>query len=688
MTTNNKPNRLAKEKSPYLLQHAYNPVDWYPWGEEAFEKAKIENKPVFVSIGYSTCHWCHVMERESFEDEEVAKLLNERFVSIKVDREERPDIDSIYMNICQLMTGHGGWPLNVFITPDQKPFYAGTYFPPESKYGVPGFKEVITQLYDQYQNNRDKIDTIAAEATEALRLSAERSGAELLSADVLHKTYQELSNRFNSIYGGFGDAPKFPMPHTLIFLLKYYKWTDAEIALKMVERTLNAMADGGIYDHVGFGFARYSVDEQWLVPHFEKMLYDNALLLYAYAETYQVTNDSRYKEIVEQIVTFVDREMTDQQGAFYSAIDADSEGVEGKYYVWSKQEIIDLLGEKNGEFYSRIYDITSNGNFEGENIPNLLQSNMAKTFSEAGLSTEDGKQKLEELRKVLLEKRTQRVYPHLDDKILTAWNALMIAGLAKAGQALQNEAYFEKAEKALQFIEKQLVVDGELLARYRDGEAKYLAYLDDWAFLLWSYLEMYEGTANMEYLSKAVETARKLRSFFWDEQDGGFFFTRADSESLIVREKQAYDGAIPSGNSVAAVNLLRLGHFTGDTEWLDMADEILKVFKPDIQAYGSGHTFLLQSLLLKEFPMKEVVIVGEARQRLELFEELRSKYTPELAVVTSASDEGLHTIYERGYRPLADRSLTVYICENFACKQPLTSKHEVLSELKINENES
>ncbi|PLR78416.1 hypothetical protein CU633_05405 [Bacillus sp. V3-13] len=681
-------NRLIAEKSPYLLQHAHNPVDWYPWGEEAFEKAKRENKPVFVSIGYSTCHWCHVMERESFEDEEVAKLLNERFVSIKVDREERPDIDSIYMNICQLMTGHGGWPLNVFITPDQKPFYAGTYFPPESKYGVPGFKEVVTQLYDQYQNKRDKIDTIAEEAAEALRQSAERSGAELPSEDVLHKTYQQLSNRFNSIYGGFGDAPKFPMPHTLMFLLKYYKWTDAEIALKMVERTLNAMADGGIYDHIGFGFARYSVDEQWLVPHFEKMLYDNALLLYTYAEAYQITGESRYKEIVEQIVTFVDREMTDEKGAFYSAIDADSEGAEGKYYVWSKKEIIDLLGEKDGEFYSRIYDITPKGNFEGENIPNLLQDNMAKTFSEAGLTMEEGKQKLEELRKVLHQKRTERVYPHLDDKILTAWNALMIAGLAKAGQALQNKAYIEKAEKALQFIEEQLVVDGQLLARYRDGEAKYPAYLDDWAFLLWSYLEMYQGTANMTYLNKAVDAAGKMRPMFWDEQAGGFFFTRADSESLIVREKQGYDGAIPSGNSVAAANLLRLGHFTGDTKWLDMADEILKVFKPDIEAYGSGHTFLLQCLLLKEYPMKEVVIVGEAEPRLDLVAELRSKYAPELAVVTSTSDEGLETIYERGYRPLADRSLTVYICENFACKQPLTSKDEVLSVLKLDGNPS
>lgn len=625
------------------------------------------------------------MERESFEDEEVAKLLNERFVSIKVDREERPDIDSIYMNICQLMNGHGGWPLSVFMTPDQKPFFAGTYYPKESRYGVPGFKDVITQLYDQYMKNRRHIEKIASDAAEALKQSARESSAELPSVDVLHKTYQQLAGSFNSVYGGFGDAPKFPIPHHLMFLLKYYKWTGTEMALKMVEKTLVSMANGGIYDHIGFGFARYSVDAMWLVPHFEKMLYDNALLLYTYSEAYQVTKNSKYKEIAEQIIEFITREMTNEEGAFFSAIDADSEGEEGKYYVWSKEEILDVLGEKDGEFYCRVYDITSGGNFEGKNIPNLIHTNMVKTFAEAGLKLEEGKAKLEESRQKLFEKRQERVYPHLDDKILTSWNALMIAGLAKAGQAFQNQDYVEKAEKALRFIEEKLMVNGELIARYRDGESKYSAYLDDWAFLLWAYLELYEATFSMEYLDKVQNTAEKMKKLFWDEQDGGFYFTRSDGEALIVREKQVYDGALPSGNSVAAVNFLRLGHFTGETKWFDVVDEIHRFFIDDVESYGPGHTFLLQSLLLKEFPMSEVVIVGTPEKRSELAGIIQKAYTPELAPVTSKNQEDLVKIYQRGYTA-TDSDLTVYICENFTCQKPLNDLEDVLKELKITSN--
>jgi uncharacterized protein len=622
------------------------------------------------------------MERESFEDEEVARLLNERFVSIKVDREERPDIDSIYMNICQMMNGHGGWPLSVFMTPDQKPFYAGTYFPKESRYGVPGFKEVVTQLYDQYMKNRDQIEKIASDAAEALQQSARESSAELPSADVLHKTYQQLSGSFNSVYGGFGDAPKFPIPHHLMFLLKYYKWTGTEMALKMVEKTLVSMANGGIYDHIGFGFARYSVDAMWLVPHFEKMLYDNALLLYTYSEAYQVTKNDKFKEISEQIIKFITREMTNEEGAFFSAIDADSEGEEGKYYVWTKDEILDVLGEKDGEIFCKVYDITADGNFEGKNIPNIIHSNIEKIFAEAGMKQEEGKVKLEKLRQKLFEKRQERVYPHLDDKILTSWNALMIAGLAKAGQAFQNKDYVKKAEKALRFIEEKLMVNGELMARYRDGESKFNAYLDDWAFLLWAYLELYEATFSMEYLDKAINTAEKMKQLFWDEQDGGFYFTRSDGEALIVREKQVYDGAIPSGNSVAAVSFLRLGHFTGETKWFDVVDEIHRFFKHDVESYGPGHTFLLQSLLLKEFPMREVVIVGTSEKRRELAGIIQKAFTPELTPVTSHKQEDLVKIYERGYAA-TDSDLTVYICENFTCQKPKNELGDVLKELKI-----
>lgn len=584
-------NRLIHEKSPYLLQHAYNPVNWYPWGEEAFAKAKRENKPVFVSIGYSTCHWCHVMERESFEDKETAELLNEKFVSIKVDREERPDIDSIYMNICQMMTGHGGWPLSVFLTSEQKPFYAGTYFPNVTRYGMPSFKEVITQLSNQYADKRDEIENIAEDAKNALQQMARRQGDKLPGKAVLHNAYKQLSKSFSARYGGFGEAPKFPIPHYLMFLLKYYKWTDADLALKMVEKTLDSIADGGIYDHIGFGLARYSTDEKWLVPHFEKMLYDNALLLYVYSEVYQVTKKERYQKIAEQIITFIDREMTDSAGGFYSAIDADSEGVEGKYYVWTKEEVLEVLGKEDGELFCQVFDITEGGNFEGNNIPNLIDTKKLAAFSDAKLSDTEGEARLEKCRKALLDKRTERIYPHLDDKILTSWNAFMIAALAKAGKVFKHQVYIEKAERALAFIEVKLIVDGQLYARYRDGEAKYPAYLDDWAFLLWAYIELYEASFSYRYLQKAEDAAKKMQEVFWDEEDGGFFFISKEGEELLVREKQIYDGAIPSGNSVAAYCLQRLGHLTGETKWLELTEQLWKLFKKEVDSYGTGHTF-------------------------------------------------------------------------------------------------
>lgn len=673
-------NRLIHEKSPYLLQHAYNPVDWYPWGEEAFAKAARENKPVFVSIGYSTCHWCHVMEMESFEDKEMAKILNERFISIKVDREERPDIDSIYMNVCQMMTGHGGWPLSVFLTPEQKPFYAGTYFPKVPRYGMPSFKEVITQLSNQYADKRDQIENIAEDAKNALQQMARRQGDKLPGRDVLHNTYKQLSKSFDAKYGGFSEAPKFPIPHYLMFLLKYYKWTDADLALKMAEKTLNAMADGGIYDHIGFGFARYSTDEKWLVPHFEKMLYDNALLLYVYTEAYQVTKREQYQKIAEQIIAFIDREMTDRDGGFYSAIDADSEGVEGKYYVWTKEEVLEVLGKEDGELFCRVFDITEEGNFEGNNIPNLIDTEKLTAFSEAKLSEAEGDARLNECRKLLLQKRTERIYPHLDDKILTSWNAFMIAALAKAGKIFENQSYVEKAERALSFIEEKLMDGGNLYARYRDGEAKYPAYLDDWAFLLWAYIELYEASYSYHYLQKAVDAAKTMRELFWDEEDDGFFFTGTEGEELLVREKQIYDGAIPSGNSVAAYCLQRLGHLTGETKWFELTEQLWKVFKKEVDSYGAGYTFFLQSLLLKEFPVREVIVLGSKRE--DFLRRLQTEYTPELAIVSALDEKDLARIIKRGYKEL-DPNLTIYICENFTCNQPITDSEKALQELKI-----
>ncbi|MBP3041657.1 thioredoxin domain-containing protein [Bacillaceae bacterium Marseille-Q3522] len=674
MAMNKKPNRLITEKSPYLLQHAYNPVEWHPWSEAAFQKAKKENKPVFVSIGYSTCHWCHVMERESFEDEVTAKLLNKHFVSIKVDREERPDIDSIYMNICQMMTGQGGWPLHVFLTPEQKPFYAGTYFPKTDMYGRPGFQTVLNQLSRQYHKNRSNIEEVANHATEALQLIQIKSSESLPQADILHETYNQLAENFQSVYGGFSAAPKFPIPHQLMYLLRYYALTRKETALKMVERTLNAMADGGIYDHIGFGFARYSTDESWLVPHFEKMLYDNALLLYVYTEALQLTKNPRYQKIIDQVVTFVNRELQDESGAFYSAIDADSEGIEGKYYVWTKDEILNVLGNEDGELFCAVYQITEDGNFEDKNIPNLIYSDKKEIFQGRSLSFEEGNTRLEKAREKLLQIRSQRVYPHLDDKILTSWNGLMIAALAKAGQVLKKTEYIEYATKALHFIETNLTEDDKLFARYRDGEAKHPGYLDDYAFLLWAYLELYEATFSYQYLEKAVQLAETMTDAFWDKEGEGFFFTSKASEKLLVREKQFYDGAIPSGNSVAAVQLLRLGHLTGETKWLKLTDQLSKAYQSGLASFGMNFTFFLQSVVLRELGIKELVILGTAREKIR--KKLQDGYAPHLMFVVPESG------FAREYK-IVDETLTVYICEHFSCQRPVTSEEELWNKLQM-----
>ena len=479
MNKQKSPNRLIHSKSPYLLQHAYNPVEWYEWGEEAFQRAKQEDKPVLVSIGYSTCHWCHVMAHESFEDEDVAKILNERFVAIKVDREERPDIDSVYMKACQMMTGQGGWPLNVFVTPEQKPFYAGMYFPKESKYGRPGFKEVLVQLYDQYKENSSKIYEVSNQLIEALQQTSNVNQEESLSKDILHQTYQQLSENIDEEYGGFTDAPKFPTPHMLMFLMRYYKWTNEKQALNMVTKTLDGMADGGIYDHIGFGFARYSTDSMWLVPHFEKMLYDNALLLMAYIEAYQITKNERYKKVSQEIITFIKREMTGKKGGFYSALDADTEGEEGKYYIWDYKEIFNILGPELGKVFVDVYNITPKGNFEGENIPNLINTNLKKVATNHQFTVEKLKEQLEIARKRLFEVRLRRTYPHVDDKILTSWNALMVAAIAKAYQVFDIKDYKQLAEKGVQFLEQYLIVDGRIMVRFREGEVKNKGFIDD-----------------------------------------------------------------------------------------------------------------------------------------------------------------------------------------------------------------
>ncbi|MDO6656936.1 thioredoxin domain-containing protein [Anaerobacillus sp. 1_MG-2023] len=675
-------NKLIHEKSPYLLQHAHNPVDWYPWGEEAFEKAKREDKPVLVSIGYSTCHWCHVMERESFEDEETAKLLNDRFVAIKVDREERPDIDSIYMKVCQGLTGQGGWPLNVFLTSDQKPFYAGTYFPKESRYNIPGFKDAIIQLYQQYKENPDRITGIGDKITASLQERMNAEGGEL-TEEPLHNAFEQMQNSFDTIFGGFGQSPKFPSPHMLMYLLRYYRQYDNDLALTMVTRTLDAMAKGGIYDHVGYGFARYAVDQEWLVPHFEKMLYDNAMLALTYTEAYQVTGEEHYKKVACDVLEYVTRDMTSEQGGFYSAEDADSEGEEGKFYVWTESEVHDILGDKLGSLYCKAYDITSKGNFEGKNIPNLIQTDLSKVAKSFSMTEKDVNKQLEEARKKLYEVREKRIHPYKDDKILTSWNMLMIAAFAKAGRVFAEHTYTQTAEESFRFIEENLVIDGRLMARYRDGEVKFKAYHDDYAYGLWALNELYEATFKSEYLLKAKKLSDEMHDLFWDDSAGGFYLYGHDADELIARPKDVHDGALPSGNSVAVLQLLRLSKLTGEAKYDVWANKMFTAFSGDVSSYSSGHAYFLMSKLYTLSSPKEVVIVGDngdtSKEKIEEF--LQQNFFPELTVISTADPTLLKEAASFAAEFEKTDTTTIYVCENFSCSLPETNVEKVIKEL-------
>ena len=595
---NKKTNRLINEKSPYLLQHAYNPVDWYGWSEEAFEKARTEDKPIFLSIGYSTCHWCHVMAHESFEDEEVANILNNYFICIKVDREERPDIDSVYMSVCQAMTGGGGWPLNLFLTKDKKPFYAGTYFPKTSKYNQTGFIEILESINNVWVGNKDHVLTTADQVVNTLKEHGEDESFDI-SKNILSEGFQSFLNSFDAVFGGFSKAPKFPSPHNLSYLLSYYKDTREKRALEMVEITLKSMYKGGIFDHIGFGFSRYSVDEKWLVPHFEKMLYDNALLAIAYIETYEITKDNIYKEVAEKILAYILRDMTSKEGGFYCGEDADSEGVEGKFYLWDFAELYKVLNMEEANLFIKYYGIQREGNFEGRNIPNLIGEEL-EDLDKNGL-----KEKLENIRRKLFDYREKRIHPHKDDKILTSWNGLMIAAFAKAGKILNEEKYKDASIKALEFVFTKLQrEDGRLLARFRDGESRYLAYLDDYAFIIWALIEVYEGTKEYSYVEKALELNKQMIELFLDKEKGGLFLYGNDSEKLILRPKDIYDGAIPSGNGVAAMNMLRLFKITGDINLKEEAESIFKVFGNSINKIPRAHAKTLEALLYSDFNLR------------------------------------------------------------------------------------
>lgn len=585
-----KPNRLIKQKSPYLLQHAYNPVNWYPWEDEAFIKARSEGKPIFLSIGYSTCHWCHVMERQSFENEEVAGKLNQDFISIKVDREERPDIDHIYMEVCQILTGSGGWPLTIVMTPEGRPFYAATYIPPYSQGGMTGLMDLLPRLAELWKKEQDRILQAGEEITKWMQMAAQADTTGQLTDEALHQAFKNLARTFDSEYGGFGSAPKFPTPTTLMFLLQYHQRYKNNQALEMAEKTLISMYQGGIYDHIGFGFARYSTDRRWLVPHFEKMLYDNALLAIAYLEAFQITGQDFYRQVVQDIFTYVLRDMTSPQGAFYSAEDADSEGEEGRYYLWDKQEIATILGPQAVRF-SEVYGISAGGNFEGRNIPNLIgQSNSLEPRT---LFAKEREQ--------LLTAREKRVKPFKDDKMLTAWNGLMIAALGLGSRLLQNDLYLTAAQKAADFILTNLRrEDGRLLARYRDGEANFNGYAADYAYLIWGLLELYEAGRESSYLQVALELNQQLLELFWDQGRGGLFFYGSDSEPLLVRPKESFDSVMPSSNAVAAFNFLRLGRLTDDPGLVELGRTQIKGFAGSISENPGAHSFWLQAFMNQE----------------------------------------------------------------------------------------
>ena len=678
-----KANRLIKEKSPYLLQHAYNPVNWYAWSDEAFAKAKEEDKPVFLSIGYSTCHWCHVMEKESFEDPEVAALMNDAFVNIKLDREERPDIDHVYMSVCQLVNGSGGWPLTVIMTPNKLPFLAGTYFPKTGRMNRIGMMELIPRVKEAWLNNREQLLNSADQIYSALLSTPYEGSGEGVEREVLKKCFSHLEERFDNEFGGFGMSPKFPTPQNILFLNRYGYFSESGEAKRMVMKTLKEMIKGGIYDHVGYGFHRYSTDKKWLLPHFEKMLYDQATISYALIEGYEISKDENFKEKVCEIFEYVFRNLTSKEGGFYSAEDADSEGVEGKFYLWKENEIIDVLGEGAEEIISA-YNVKEKGNFsdpfkeetDGDNI--LYLTEIPTTEKKQGI-----KNKLAQLR----EARDKRIRPHLDDKILTDWNGLMIASLAKGYKTFGEEKFLRYADNAINFIENKLLTkEGKLLHRYRGGESAFMGTLDDYAFIVFGLIEMYLGTFQKRYIKLALLLNRVMIEDFSDSANGGFYLTPVNAEKVLVRPKEVYDGAIPSGNSVALFNLLRLGYLTGDPTLLETANRMIKNFGGQIMQSPSSYSFFSSALYLYFEKVYEVVVIGESTnpeiERILYY--FRSNYLPNVLLNFIELSEKKADIFPfiKDFKVHKD-GVSIYVCSDFKCNLPVDSLEKAL--LLINE---
>jgi uncharacterized protein YyaL (SSP411 family) len=686
------PNRLAAETSPYLLQHKDNPVDWYPWGSAALERAKREDKPIFLSIGYSACHWCHVMEHESFENEAIAKTLNDNFVSIKVDREERPDLDQIYMNAVQIIAGRGGWPMSVFLTPELKPFFGGTYWPATSRMGMPGFDQVLSAVLDAWRNRREQVDQQAGQMQSRLQqIGLMSAAAGELESGLMDRAVAQLTESFDPRHGGFGGAPKFPHPMDLRLLLRAWYRTRDEAALRMVTHTLDKMAAGGIYDQLGGGFHRYSVDERWLVPHFEKMLYDNALMTLTYVEAWQATQNPEYERVVRETLDYVLREMTSPEHGFYSTLDADSEGEEGKYYVWTPDEVETVLGAERAQTFNYVYDVSDVGNFEGHNILNL-----GKTIEQcAAVLKRDPLELADELRasrEMLLKQRDLRVRPGLDDKVLVSWNGLMIEAMALAGGALGEPRYLEAAGDAADFILQNMRRDdGRLLHAYRAGQARFDAYLDDYTHLANALVTLYENSFEERWIDEAVRLAEVMRAQFADQHPGGFFYTAADHEELIARNKDVQDASVPSGNGMAALALARLGKLLGRSEYLADAEHTLVAFAELLSRSPASTGQMLLAWDYWRGPTPELVFVGgrDTQAAGEVLADLRRRFLPQRALAfrwnagLAARERGDAAVVTPGAaaataldRPFAGKQgdevePTLYVCENFTCQAPV-----------------
>ncbi len=666
-------NKLINETSPYLLQHAHNPVDWYPWGQEAFGKAKNEDKPIFLSIGYSTCHWCHVMAHESFEDEEAAKVLNDGFICVKVDREERPDIDEVYMNVCQAMTGSGGWPLTIFMTADKKPFFAGTYFPKNTAFGRTGLIELLNNISAIWKTDKHSLTQNSDKIQELLTQTEKTEQKTFDTEEIIKKGFAHLSGLYEKKYGGFSYSPKFPMPHYLLFLLKYWKAYNSGEALYMAQETLKHMYRGGIFDHVGYGFSRYSTDNKWLVPHFEKMLYDNAGLLLAYSECYAVSGNPDFRDIIIKICTYVLRDMQSPEGAFYSAEDADSDGEEGKFYVFDYAELKGMLSKEDIEYLAENYGLTENGNFEDKNILNKIGSSIKD--SAAG----------DAVIKKLYDIRQKRIRPFKDTKISASWNGLMIQALARAGVVLKEKKYIQSAEKAADFIIDNMTDNNGLYGIYKDGKKSSGGFLADYANMANALIAVYQATFHGKYLKAASNIAKNMIVSFWDEKEKRFYMSKKNEQELFMRPKDEYDGAMPSGNACAVMCLVTLANLTGDENFRQTADSAMGAFLPKVNSAPGAYVHLLSAFIIKSRPHRQIIIAADKKDEKarEVHRNILSRFLPFSTVIFYDKSTESKSLFPELSEYNTDSPFAGYVCENFACKKPVFSYKDLLRELDI-----